>query len=176
MKMFDPTVYENLKVVIEGEIYDRDLEGEIAIIDRQDQVNLATMSRTYSLTFQSLSCSPLFHATVHLEAAPSDLYGEILEKDENFGCKLLLVINGPINDVTKTPPIISEKLEILWDRRPTISQQVYFDWSKGKKTTYYSKTTLYFDRKINEEHISDFSEIISLLIDSLEVVEETNQT
>ncbi|MFN7252870.1 MAG: hypothetical protein ACK4M9_19175 [Anaerobacillus sp.] len=174
--MFDPSVYENLKVVIEGEIYDRDLEGEIAIIDRQDQVNLATMSRTYSITFQPLKSSHLYHATVKLEAAPGDLYGEILEIDEGFGCTLLLIINGPINDVTKIPPLIQEKLEILWDKRPTINQQIYFDWTKEIKTTYYSKTTLYFDRKINEEHISDFSEIISLLIDSLEVVEEINQT
>jgi hypothetical protein len=174
--MFDPTIYENLKVVIEGEIYDRDLEGEIAIIDRQDQVNLATMSRTYSITFQSLSCSPLFYATVKLEAGPDDLYGEILEKDEGFGCKLLLIIKGPINDVTKTPPLIQEKLENLWGRRPTINQQIYFDWSMGKHTTYYSKTRLYFDRKVNEEHISDFPEIISLLIESLEAVEDINQT
>ncbi|UTW70295.1 hypothetical protein KHA80_06930 [Anaerobacillus sp. HL2] len=41
--MFDPTIYENLKVVIEGEVYDHDMNGRILII-QIDIVDLATMS------------------------------------------------------------------------------------------------------------------------------------
>lgn len=49
--MFDPTAYENIKVVFEGLVYDHDLDGNIKIIERNDIVNLADLSRTYNLTF-----------------------------------------------------------------------------------------------------------------------------
>lgn len=47
--MFDPTVFENLKVVAEGAFYDLDLDGELAVIDRHDLVDLAHMSRKYEI-------------------------------------------------------------------------------------------------------------------------------
>lgn len=172
--MFDPTIYENLKVVIEGEIYDRDLGGKIAIIDRQDCVNLATMSRYYSIAFQSLDSSPLYYATLRLEADSSDLYGEILEKEDEHGCNLILFIKGPLKDITNNPAIIQQKLEQLWEDRPTIEQQISFDWSKDDEKKYYLKTRLYFDRKINEDQISDFPQIIDLLLRSLHTVEDVN--
>ena len=51
--MFDPTIYDNLKVVLEGEIYDRDLAGAIQIVDRSDIVDLAIMSRIFIMRFQN---------------------------------------------------------------------------------------------------------------------------
>lgn len=172
--MFDPTIYENLKVVIEGNIYDLDLDGKISIIDRKDYVDLATMSRQYSISFQLLDSSPLYHATIKLEADSSDLYGEILEKEEAHGCKLLLFIITPIKEISKAPPFIQQKLELLWENRPIIDQQIYFDWSNEQKSNYYSKITLHFDRKINEDHISDFPKITRLLLKSLKIIEKLN--
>jgi hypothetical protein len=49
--LFDPTVYDNLKVVLEGAVYDLDLAGSILVTGREDWVNLADLSRTYKLTF-----------------------------------------------------------------------------------------------------------------------------
>ena len=43
--MFDPTAYENMRVVLEGIFYDKDLSGEILVIDRNDIVNTAKLSR-----------------------------------------------------------------------------------------------------------------------------------
>ncbi|RXJ00406.1 hypothetical protein DS745_12825 [Anaerobacillus alkaliphilus] len=173
--MFDPTIYENLKVVVEGEIYERDLNGEIVIIDRQDCVNLATMSRYYAITFQLLGTSPLYKATIRLEAESADLYGEILENEKHPGCNLLLSVRGPIKEVEVLPASFQDRLASLWDNRPKISQQISFDWNKNKQPQYYLSTTLQFDRKINESHISDFPEIISLLQGSLELFEEINE-
>ena len=48
--MFDPSVFENLKVVVEGAFYDLDLEGELAVIDRHDYVDLAYMSRIFEIS------------------------------------------------------------------------------------------------------------------------------
>lgn len=47
--MFDPTVFENLKVLAEGAFYDLDLDGELAVIDRHDLIDLAHMSRKYEI-------------------------------------------------------------------------------------------------------------------------------
>ena len=50
--MFDPTAFENMKVVMEGIFYDKDLSGEIIIVDRNDFINTAKLSRSYDLSFQ----------------------------------------------------------------------------------------------------------------------------
>ena len=33
--MFDPTIYDNIKVVLEGAVYDLDLEGKIIITTKR---------------------------------------------------------------------------------------------------------------------------------------------
>jgi hypothetical protein len=170
--MFDPTIFENLKVVVEGELYDRDLAGEIIITEREDQVNLSTMSRSYTISFQ-INNSNNYFASIVLVADPQDLYGEILEMN-NGGCNLLLLINGPVIDPTKTPSLLNEKLVQIWHNRPRIEQQIYYDWNPIEKNDYYMKITLNFDRKINEDHISDFPEIINLLQASLEIIMDIN--
>ena len=50
--MFDPTAFENMKVVLEGAVYDRDFIGDILVINRDDIVNLANMSRTYKIEME----------------------------------------------------------------------------------------------------------------------------
>lgn len=170
--MFDPTVYENLKVVVEGGIYDRDLNGEISITDRQNIVDLATMSRSYSVTFILKAEPNSFNATIKLEAAASDLYHEILEINQPIGCKLLLFFHGPIKEIVETPALIQALLEDKWQNRPIIEQEIYFNWNQNELKEYYLKTQLSFDRKISEDHISDFTEIITLLVESLESLGE----
>ena len=49
--MFDPTAFDNMKVVIEGALYDLDLAGKIVIIDRNDIMNIAKMSRRFDVSF-----------------------------------------------------------------------------------------------------------------------------
>lgn len=170
--MFDPTIFENLKVVVEGELYDRDSDGEITIIDRKDIVNLATMSRSYSVTFISKNNSQSFTATLKLDATASDLYREILETNQQMGSKLVLILQGPIKDTLKTPLLIEEQLTVKWNNRPSIEQQIYYDWNNNESKKYYLKVQLTFNRNINEDHISDLSEIWTLLIESLEIVDK----
>lgn len=170
--MFDPTIYENLKVVVEGELYDRDSDGEIAIINREDIVNLATMSRSYLVTFTLKNSPQLFTATIKLNATANDLYREILTENQQIGCKLILFLQGPIKDIVKTPALIEDLLADKWNKRPIIEQQIFFDWKKSEIKKCFLKIKLTFNRNINEDHISDFSEIITLLINSLEIFEK----
>ncbi len=171
--MFDPTIYENLKVVVEGEIYDHDLNGEIMITDRQDLVNLAKMSRQYSVSFKVSDDIDTFEAAILLEAQPEDLYGEILENDpKDNGCQLTLNIHGPINDTKDTPAKIQARLEKKWAHRPQIHQEIHFTWGENSTNHYFTKISLSFDRKINEDHIGDLSEIVTLLTESLHLLNE----
>lgn len=51
--MFDPTAFDNMKVVIEGAIYDLDLDGEISIIDRND---LLILQNCHAVSMLVLNC------------------------------------------------------------------------------------------------------------------------
>ncbi|SID87142.1 Uncharacterised protein [Mycobacteroides abscessus subsp. abscessus] len=48
--LFDPTAYENMKIVMEGLLYDKDLAGQISIIDRNELINTAKLSRTFEIS------------------------------------------------------------------------------------------------------------------------------
>ncbi len=50
--LFDPTAFDNMKVVLEGAVYDRDILGDILVVKRDDLVNLATLSRQFMMEFQ----------------------------------------------------------------------------------------------------------------------------
>ncbi|MDQ7864216.1 hypothetical protein RCO48_33385 [Peribacillus frigoritolerans] len=41
-----------MKVVLEGAVYDRDFIGDILVINRDDIVNLSTMSRSYKIEME----------------------------------------------------------------------------------------------------------------------------
>ncbi|OIJ17266.1 hypothetical protein BKP37_01825 [Anaerobacillus alkalilacustris] len=174
--MFDPTIYENLKVVLEGKIYERDFNNEIIIVDRQDNIDLASMSRQYVITFSIKSGSKNYQAKVKLKADSKDLYGEILEKEtiSNCGCHLMLSLNGPLTNISSNPQIIKQMLENKWNKRPIITQEIYYTWNPNEAHQYFLKTILSFDRKINEDHIDDFDQIMNLLIESLLLVEKIN--
>ncbi|WP_019533785.1 hypothetical protein [Paenibacillus ginsengihumi] len=45
--MFDPTIFDNLKVVLEGSCYDLDREGEAVVTGREDVLDLASLGRTF---------------------------------------------------------------------------------------------------------------------------------
>jgi hypothetical protein len=44
---YDPTAFDNMKVVLDGAAYDLDMSGEAVIKGRKDLIDLASMSRTF---------------------------------------------------------------------------------------------------------------------------------
>jgi len=50
--LFDPTIFDNLKVSLEGALYDLDREGALSVIGREDLVDLASMGRTFRMRFR----------------------------------------------------------------------------------------------------------------------------
>jgi len=102
--MFDPTAFDNLKVVLEGIVYDMDLNGMIQILDRNDFVNIAKMERTYNISFSLNDVSQHKTITVCLQLHFSfeDHYDEFVSKKDPFGCTYTTIyqIPGNLNDIT----------------------------------------------------------------------------
>lgn len=186
--MFDPTIYENLKVVIEGSIYDHDSEGLIFVSGREDSIDLASLSRRYSISFQEQgNRGPQYAtATISLHAHVRDLASEILETaspETEIGCKLFVSFQLHIQKVEETFAI-SQKLYSIWDFPPKITQTVSYEVSDGLVRDKQEEKSadgfnvivqLDFLRKVNEQQIVDINEITRLTIVSLNKLNEHNE-
>ncbi|RBW69197.1 hypothetical protein [Bacillus taeanensis] len=165
--MFDPTIYENLKVVMEGAIYDLDLTNEIKVRNRSDILNLAVMSRCFSMQFQSYKAKDSYPlAEIALHTSMKDLALEILEENETeAGCEIAVYFYTRIKNIEKDCSHIEFFLNNIWNQRPAIKQEISYYYSN--KNTVYNKVTLTFGRKINEDQIDDFHNIIDHTLQSL---------
>ena len=84
--MFHPTVYENLKVAFENYLYDLDnQEAVITITNREDILDMAVMSRQFTLQF-ALAGHEEPTAEVRLYSSVADLAAEILEEGDPRSC------------------------------------------------------------------------------------------
>jgi hypothetical protein len=102
--MFDPTAFDNLKVVLEGIVYDMDLNGMIQILDRNDFVNIAKMERTYNISFSLNDVSQHKNITVCLQLHFSfeDHYDELVKKKDSLRCTYTISYQIPeiLDDIT----------------------------------------------------------------------------
>ena len=95
--MFDPTIFENWKVVVEGAIYDLDRERLIEVVGRQDLVDLAGMSRTFRMSVQLPGGQS--QAELILTSELSDFIGEWypvrVDDDQAPGIRIALRLTLP---------------------------------------------------------------------------------
>ncbi|MED0675476.1 hypothetical protein [Aneurinibacillus thermoaerophilus] len=173
--MFDPTIYENIKVALEGAIYDFDFAGEILVTSRSDTVELASMSRTYTIGFSERhkKAEKGTTALLILSADAADLVGEILELPESegrkFGCTLRVQFVMEITDIARCRRI-EEELNAIWSHRPLIMQELAFRYEPlelDEPALYRNTVTLDFGRKINEDNIGDIYNIVEHTVHSL---------
>lgn len=171
--MFDPTIYENMKVVLEGVIYDLDLEGQIEVINRKDLINLALMTREYHCEFIRKDTSNQLSATVILKAQTEDLAAEILEQpNKTIGCQMFIKFKLPLKNEIDDPEKIQRVLEEVWESRPTITQAISYERHHAQKQNLKSNISLHFNRKINEDNLDDFPSLVDVTIKTLERLEE----
>jgi len=100
--MFDPTAYENIKVVLEGLIYDFDLQGEIVVIERNDLVNLADFSRTFNLSFSfHEDKKQTFIGKIEIHSTFKQIISEwtLINEIPGSELKLQFIINKPLNEI-----------------------------------------------------------------------------
>jgi hypothetical protein len=167
--VFDPTIYDNLKVVLEGEIYDRDLDGHIQIVDRSDLVDLAVMSRMFIMRFQLPNYQDSI-VEIKLHASAEDLTGEIVEANNlAIGCRLhigyRIRANGDYFAAEARSQLIRQHLFNIWGNDMTISQELCFFPSKLKEDQVYEcRNSIEFGRKITEDQIDDIPRLVDHLI------------
>ncbi|WP_216827743.1 hypothetical protein [Alkalihalobacterium elongatum] len=170
--MFDPTIYENLKVVLEGAIYDLDFANEIHVIDRSDMMDMAKMSREFTMQFKTATAKSTYPiAEVRLLSTLQDFATEKIEGNEKAAGSVLEVrLITTIHDVTKECREIEKKLMYIWHNRPIISQNISFTY--GKNQLLEDNITISFGRKINEDQINDFEQFLNFTLLSLQFLED----
>ncbi|WP_424766824.1 hypothetical protein [Paenibacillus sp. sgz302251] len=170
--MFDPTVFENLKVAFENQLYDLDnLDRRIDITNRRDRLELAVMSREFALQFALADRSGVT-AEIQLRASLKDLAAEILElKGETPACTLRLRFYMKINDVQLSCEQAEQILQRVW--QPDTAPTQTISYVHGMSPPVYSNTIeLSFNRKITEEQMEDLPELIEHMLLSLEQLQE----
>jgi hypothetical protein len=165
--MFDPTVFENLKVAFENQIYDLDtLDRRIDIINRIDRMELAVMSREFALQF-TLADRQEVSAEIQLTASLKDLAAELLElKGETPACTLRLRFYMQVNDVKEQCKQIEQIIQRIWEPEMAPTQTISYIF--GDETPSYSNVIeLGFNRKISEEQMEDIPELTQHILQTL---------
>lgn len=168
--MYDPTIFENLKVAFENHVYDLDNLGrKISIQNRVDQIDLSVLARNFAIQF-SLVDQQAVTAEIVLKASLDDLAGEILEMlGGNLGCSLLLRFNKHIQNVTIQCEKIEQVLTAIWENNIQITQTLSFVYNK-EDSGYLNTIEVEFIHKINEGHMEDIADFLDHILETLEVL------
>jgi hypothetical protein len=159
--MIDPTVFDNLKVVIEGYIYDLDLEREIAVIDRRDIVDLASMSRKYTIIFEGLKTRNR-SVSIEIDMPHHELSAELLQTKEKPGC-IVRVSFCEKHDTQDYDELLFKKLKRSWGKQ----HEVKLFLTKEITLTnvyYHHKYHVEFQSLFGEDHLEELKNIVDYTI------------
>ncbi len=168
--MFHPTVFDNLKVVLEGAVYDRDLDGEIVVTHRADVMDMAAFARFFQIDFcmaEDAGREEAVTAQIQLRTTLGDLASEQLEQPlvEHVGCTICLHFLVQVRDVPRETELITGILNEIWGERPHITQLLSARLDEHKPLrwppeVYKNRVTLDFHRKIDEGNIADMRALV----------------
>lgn len=170
--MFDPTAYENFKVIIEGSVYDFDFTGDIKVVNRSELLDLAVLSRQFTMSFIMPDYSRLVGSIV-LRASLNELAGEILDEDDTkAAAKVVLQFAYHSSDLATVEKVeaIKECLLHIWgdDRQISfISSQHFID---GKHSHFSNEVTVSFNRMVREDLADDLYELPKYMMESLQAL------
>lgn len=164
--MFDPTVFENIKVALENQIYDLDnLSDQIRIINRIDRFEMSVMSREFALQFKLVEQVDVT-AEIRLTATLKQLAAEILEMpDETPGCSLYLRFYLQVEDMPKQCKRIDEILQRIWEPEEPPTQTISFVY--GQEQAVSNTVEMRFNRNINEDQMGDIPDLIEYVLRTL---------
>lgn len=172
--MFDPTAFENMRVVMEGSFYDKDLNGEMVIVDRNDCINTAKLSRTYDLSFHLARAKPLVSCRFSLKANIENLTAELLpsiQSNKYAGCMVTIeFLFEQTFDVLKVNEIETILKQIWGEKRLITLTYSYEPLIPGQKGSYQAQIS--FDRLITEDQIDDLIVMTDYMLQTLERLEE----
>ncbi|MEY9867872.1 hypothetical protein ACDZ29_26125 [Peribacillus sp. RS7] len=173
--MFDPTAFENMKVVLEGAVYDRDFIGDILVINRDDMVNLSTMSRSYKIEMELKEpMAPIsISGAIEIHASLQNLSAELLDStidDTHSGCTVDIFISFPqkLNEVNAEQFL--NDLGKIWGDQRIITVTTSLTVSKKVQPVHSSLFKVSFGRLVKEEQMDDLEDMVEYLIQSIKAV------
>ncbi len=169
--MYDPTIFENLRIAFENQIYDLDnIEKKITIINRVDCMDFAVLSRKFAIQF-TLVNQPEVTAEIVLQASVKELAGEILEvSGENLGSTLSVRFTKTVQNVAIECQQIEQALNAIWETDIHISQTLSFEHGQ-QASGYLNSIDMTFKSKIHEKHMADIADLLDHVLGSLKVLE-----
>lgn len=165
--MFDPTAFDNMKVVIEGALYDLDIIGEIVITDRNDLINMAKMSRKFDMSFHlpNSTVKAKMEMTSNLVNLAAELIPSI-QLEPKSGCHLRLQFLIEHEDLEIDFQAVETILQNVWGSTRKITQIVqYHPLENESKHTHVIKVE--FERLIGEDQMDDLVEMTEFIITTL---------
>jgi hypothetical protein len=170
--MYDPTIFENLKVAFENHVYDLDnLERKIDITNRVDRMDFSIMARDFAIQFSLVNQQDVT-AEIVLEYSLEELAAEILEKPgKNPGCSLYLRFNKRVENVSEQCKKIEQALTNIWEPDAKLTQKLSFIYEQ-QPSSYLDTIEVGFTHKINEHHIGDIADFLDHVLETLEVLND----
>ena len=165
--LFDPTIFDNLKVAIENQVYDLDnLDEIIRVTNRVDRLELSVMAREFALQF-ALVEHPDITAEIRLDASIKDLAAEILEMPgETPACTLLVRFYMNVEVPEATCRQIDEILRSIWEPELPPIQTLSFEYGQDR-VIYRNTAQLRFNRRINEDQMEDIPNLLDHVLQTL---------
>ncbi|GIM46465.1 hypothetical protein DNHGIG_20140 [Collibacillus ludicampi] len=168
----DPTIFDNLKVVLEGSIYDIDRDGIIVVVDRADLVDLARMQRYFRMGYVLTEARDTITCEVEINSQVRDFAAELQAMrlvDEKPGVRVSLCfrVENWKHDDTKMD-VIHEKMKQLWE--DTIidhSLEKSMDLESGTEENRYI-CTLMFRNKIDESNVEEIPRLLEHTVKTME--------
>ncbi|KIL44138.1 hypothetical protein KP78_31020 [Jeotgalibacillus soli] len=162
--MFDPTAFDNLKTVLEGTIYDRDLDGTISITNRSDLIDVATLNRTFIITFTSANNS--IEAEMQLYADLKKLAIELLpeaSQEEYPGAAISLTFRKEGLKWSKNEQEVFSK---QW------GEHRCHEWRQitSNRHPAVCEMAIHFDRTITEEMFRDVEDMVYFTIETIDML------
>lgn len=177
--MFHPTVFDNIKVVLEGAVYDCDFEGAITVTDRSDIIDLATFHRLFQIEFKLAGEGErAVTAQMQLRTTLADIASEQLEQSltERIGCTVCIQFQLSVDDVVADAGKITTALNEIWGHRPHITQYIGARLDEHRLVwppeRFDNQVTLDFHRKIDEGNIEDMRRLVEHCIGSLYILKD----
>ncbi|WP_301108089.1 hypothetical protein [Sporosarcina sp.] len=168
--MYDPTVFENLKVAFENHLYDLDnLERLIYLHNRSDQLDMAVMARKFSIRFSLKGCQAVT-CELSLHASMQELANEILEVGgAEPGCLLTLRVRHQVHDVEKQCSEIDQILRQIWEEDIFYVQTLSFHFDQ-KNRVYLNTIDIDFKPKLTEEHMGEINEFLQNVLEMIRLI------
>jgi len=169
--MFDPTAFENMKVVIEGELYDRDLSGKIRIKDRNDIFNSAKLSRKYDITFTDQQENKVdVFCTFIMEAGLANLAAELLpvaHSSKLAGCQISIKFSLKLKEDISIFLKIEHILREIWGTERIINQMITHN-PLSNQHMVTNEATVLFNRLVYEDQMDDITVMVDYMIASID--------